>query len=162
MKKQHDVSLVEYLRVGLKIEGAETSKGMVEARSVALWGHWVADADRGAGLTVTGVGGLSGVGETSPEMALSASFDWRSTGAQGSEPVLLDERSESSGRHWAYTPVALIGGCGVTAGLTGSVGIACPIDAVEVQRGCSWARKDEGEPADTPDEVKNESRAGGT
>ena len=32
---------------------------MVETRSAALWGHWVADADRGAGLTVTGGGALS-------------------------------------------------------------------------------------------------------
>ena len=61
---------------------------MVEARSAARRGHWVADADRGAGLTVTGGGALSRVGETSPEVALSALLDWGSTGEQGSEPIL--------------------------------------------------------------------------
>ena len=45
---------VQYSRVGLKLAGAEPSEGMAEARSAALWGHWVADADRGAGPTVTG------------------------------------------------------------------------------------------------------------
>ena len=61
---------------------------MVEARSAALWEHWVADADRGAGLTVTEGGALSRVGETSTEVALSAPIDWGSTRARGSEPVL--------------------------------------------------------------------------
>ena len=56
----------------------------------------------------------------------------------------------------------LTGGSGVITGSTGSAGIACSTGAVEVRRRYSWARKDEGEPADTPDEFKNESRAGGT
>ena len=38
---------VEYSRVGLKIEGAEPSEGMVEARGAVLWGHWVADPTGG-------------------------------------------------------------------------------------------------------------------
>ena len=80
---------MEYSRVGVKFEGGEPSAGMVEARSAALRGHWVADADRGAGLTVTGGGTLSHVGETSPEVSLSASIEWESTGARGSGPVLL-------------------------------------------------------------------------
>ena len=58
---------VEYSREGLKFEGGEPSEGMVEARSAALWGHWVADVDRGAGLTVTGGRALTRVGETSPK-----------------------------------------------------------------------------------------------
>ena len=87
---------VEYSRVGLQFEGGEPSEGMVEARSAALWGHWVADAERVAGLTVTSGGALSRVGETSPEVALSAPVDWVPTGARGSGPVVLDERGESS------------------------------------------------------------------
>ena len=142
--------LVEYSRVGLKFEGGEPSEDMVEARSAALWGHWVADADRGAGLTVTGGGALSRVGETSPEVSLSAPIDWGSTGAGGSEPVLFDERSESPARRRADTPVTLNAGCGVTTGSTGRAGIAFSTGAVEVRRGCSWERKDEGEPVDTP------------
>ena len=153
---------VECSRVGLKFEGGEPSEGVAEARSAALWGHWVTDADRGAGLTVTGGGALSRVGETSPEVALSAPIDWGSTGAGGPEPVLLDEKSGSSTRRRADTPVALTGGRGDTTASTGSVGIACSSDAVEVRRGCSLRRKDEGEPADTPDEFKHGSRAGGT
>ena len=66
---------VEYSRVWLKIEGAEPSEGMIDARCAALWGHWVADAGRGVRLTVTGGGALSHVGETSPEMAFSAFID---------------------------------------------------------------------------------------
>ena len=108
---------------------------MIEARSAALWGHWVTDADRGAGLTVTGGGALSRVGETSPEMALSAPIDWGPTRARGSEPVLLDERNESSARRRADTPVTLTEGCRVTTGSTGSVGIACFTHAVDVGSG---------------------------
>ena len=81
---------VEYSSVGLKFGGGEPSAGMVEAHSAALRGHWVADADRGAGLTVTGGGILSRVGETSPEVPLSAPIEWGSTRARGSGPVLLD------------------------------------------------------------------------
>ena len=86
---------MKYSRVGLKFEEGEPSEGMIEARSAAQWGHWVADADCGAGLIVTDGGALSRVGETSPEVALSVPIDWGSTGARGSEPVLLDDRSES-------------------------------------------------------------------
>ena len=107
---------------------------MVEARSAALCGHWVADADRGAGLTVTGGGALSLVGETSPKVALSAPIHWGSTGARGSEPVHLDERSESSSRRRKDTPVTLTEGRRVTMGSTGRVGIACSTGAVEEGR----------------------------
>ena len=44
----------------------------------------------------------------------------------------------------------------------GSVGIICFTAAKEFRGGGSWARKDEGEPADTPDEFKNGPRTGGT
>ena len=160
--RQHSTTFPgEYSRVGLKFEGGEPSEGMVEAGSAVLWGHRVADADRGAGRTATGGGAFLRVGETSPT-ALSAPIDWGSMGARGSEPVLLDERSESSARRQAETRVTLTEGCGVTTGSTGSVGIACSTGAVEVRMGCSWARKDEGEPADTPDEFKNGSRTDGT
>ena len=142
---------VEYSCIGLQIDGIEPSEGMVEARSAALWGNCVAGADRGTGLTVTGGGAFSRVGKTSPEVSLSAPIDWGSTGARGSDPVLLDERSESSARRREDCPITLTGGCGVTAGSTGSVGISRSTNAVEVARGSSWARKDEGEPADTPD-----------
>ena len=81
---------VEYSRVGLKFEGGEPSEGIAEARSAALCGHWIADADRGACQPVTGVGALSRVGDTSPEVDLSAPIDWGSTWARGSEPVLLN------------------------------------------------------------------------
>ena len=153
---------MEYSRVGLKFQGGEPSEGMVEARSAALWGHWVADAGRGAGLPVTGGGALSRMSETSPEVALFAHIDWGSTGARGSEPVLLDERSESSQRRRADTPVTLTEGCRITTGWTGSDGIACSSVAVEVRGGCSWARKDKGEHSGTPDELKNAFRTGGT
>ena len=65
LPKQHDVSR-GILAYRVQFEGGEISEGMVEARSAALWGHWVADVDRGAGLTVIGGGELSRVGETSP------------------------------------------------------------------------------------------------
>ena len=48
---------------------------MVKARSAAYRGHWFADAGREVGLTVTGGGALSRVGETSLEVALSAPID---------------------------------------------------------------------------------------
>ena len=113
-------------------------------------GHWVANADRWAGLTVTSGMALSRVDETMSEVALSAPIDWGLMGARGSEPVLLDERSESSARWRTDTPVTLAEGCEVTTGSTGSVGIAVFTGAVEVRRGCSWARKYEEEPAGTP------------
>ena len=69
------------------------SDSMVEARSAALCGHWVTDADRVADLTVNGHGALSRGSETSPEIALSAPIDWGSTGERDSEPILLDESS---------------------------------------------------------------------
>ena len=125
---------VEYSRVASKFEEGEPSEGMVEAHCSPV-GHWVADEDRGAGLTVTGGGALSRVGETSPEVALSAPIDSGSSGARGSEPGLLDERSESSARRRADTPVTLAEGCRVTTGLTGSVGIACSTSAAKVRRG---------------------------
>ena len=92
MPKPHDV-FRGIIACRVEIEGAEPSEGTVEARSSAHWGHWVADAGRGAGFTVTSFGALSRVGETSPQMALSASIDLGSTGARCSEPVLLDENN---------------------------------------------------------------------
>ena len=53
---------MKYSRVGLKFEEGEPSEGMIEARSAALWGHWVTDADRRAGLPVTGGRASSRVG----------------------------------------------------------------------------------------------------
>ena len=87
MPKQNDVS-GGIIASRVKIEGSETSEGMVEARSAALGGQWVADANGWAGFTVTGGGALSRVGKTSPEMALSGPINWGSTEARGSEPVL--------------------------------------------------------------------------
>ena len=134
---------------------------MVEARSAALWGHWVADARSGAGPTATGSDALSHVGETYSELSLSAPIEQKSMGAT-SELFLLDGRSESSAQGPASNPVTLTGGCGVTTGSTGSFGSACSTNTAEARRGCTWTRNDEGEPADTPDEFKHGSRAGGT
>ena len=60
LPKQHDVSR-GILACRVKYEEGEPSESMVEARSAALWGYWVADADCGASLTVTGGGALSRV-----------------------------------------------------------------------------------------------------
>lgn len=74
--------------------------------------------------------------------------------------LLLDERCESSAQRRASNSVTVTGGCEVTTSSTGSVGSTCSTDAVEVQRGCTWALKDEGEPAGAPVEFKKGSRAG--
>ena len=133
----------------------------MEARSAAFWGHQVANAGRGGGLTVTGGGALSRVGEILPDVALSATISWDLTEARGSELVLLDERNEPFARRWADTPVTLTEGCAVKTGLTGSAGIAYFTSAVEVRKGCSWARNYEGETTRTPDRLQNGSRARG-
>ena len=49
----------EYSRVGSNPKGGEPSEGMVEARSAALWGRWVANARREVGSAVTGWEALS-------------------------------------------------------------------------------------------------------
>lgn len=74
----------EYSLGGSTTEGVERSEGAVEARSAALWGHWVTDVRRGAGSTATGWESLRR--QKSPEGALSAPINRRQRG-NGLGPV---------------------------------------------------------------------------
>ena len=96
-------------------------------------------------------------GEKSQEAALTAR-----EGARGSEPLLLDEKCDSSVDLREQRPVDLTGGRGVTTDPSGSVGSSSCSTGTDAAR-CAWVsmREDERGPADPVDVFRSGARVSG-